>query len=274
MPVLRKIIFDIMGWSMNHYFWDTQIDYLTTTRKQIWNDDYFEFLVKSVWKLNSPRQIVDFGCGYGYLGMKLLPLLPLGSTYTGIDMGKELLNEARRLFQDSPFKAEFICADLRNYVPEKQYDIAVCQAVLRHIPQSQVILKKMVDSVTSQGMVICIEVNRRMENAGIYVDGMVYNVFGKDTELKEQWEIELKNGGRDFMTGSKVPIYMEQLGSRNVGVRINDFVDFISPFREKDRYKERIETFLKSNELERPKESEAYISALQSRSLLISYGTK
>jgi 16S rRNA G1207 methylase RsmC len=32
-------------------------------------------------------KIIDFGCGYGYLGMKLLPLLPKGSTYTGVDKG-------------------------------------------------------------------------------------------------------------------------------------------------------------------------------------------
>ena len=49
---------------MDKYFWDIQLDYLKTTRNQLWNDDYFEFLVKMVWKINKPVNILDFGCGY------------------------------------------------------------------------------------------------------------------------------------------------------------------------------------------------------------------
>lgn len=85
---------------MEKYFWDTKIDYLKTTRKQFWNDDYFEFLVKCVWKLDKPINVIDFGCGYGYLGMKLLPLLAKGSTYTGIDLGEKLLENAEKLFEN------------------------------------------------------------------------------------------------------------------------------------------------------------------------------
>lgn len=44
---------------MDKHFWDTQIDYLKNTRKQFWNDDYFEFLVRHVWKLDKPTNIID-----------------------------------------------------------------------------------------------------------------------------------------------------------------------------------------------------------------------
>jgi 16S rRNA G1207 methylase RsmC len=101
------------------YFWDTKIDYLKNTRQQFWNDDYFEFLVKCVWKLNNPINIIDFGCGYGYLGIKLLPLLPQGSTYTGIDLGEELLKAAEKLFKNSPYQSSFIRANLVDYIPIK-----------------------------------------------------------------------------------------------------------------------------------------------------------
>ncbi|WP_408070210.1 hypothetical protein [Butyrivibrio sp. JL13D10] len=33
----------------------------------MWNNDYFEFLVKCVWKIDKPVRIIDFGCGYGFL---------------------------------------------------------------------------------------------------------------------------------------------------------------------------------------------------------------
>lgn len=70
--------------------WGEKLDYLQSTRTQFWNDDYLEFLVKYVWNIDQPQNIVDFGCGYGYLGLKLLPLLPAGSTYTGIDIAEPL----------------------------------------------------------------------------------------------------------------------------------------------------------------------------------------
>ena len=40
--------------------WDGQIEYLKNTRDYFGNDDYFEFLVHSVWKLNTPINIIDF----------------------------------------------------------------------------------------------------------------------------------------------------------------------------------------------------------------------
>lgn len=260
---------------MDKYLWDTKMDYLKITREQMWNNDYFEFLVRNVWKLNTAKHIVDFGCGYGFLGTKLLPLLPEGSTYTGIDIGEELIKEAKKVFANSPYQHEFIQADLKEYVPNKRYDIAICQAVLRHIPQPNEVLRKMVDSVVPSGMVICIEVNRRMENAGLFIYGCDYDVSEKDVFLNKQWENELENGGRDYLLGIKVPVYMEQLGLKDIGVRVNDFVEFISPTHNKNRYREDADSFLKSNDIPAIKENDKEaLSFINARSLLISYGTK
>ena len=40
--------------------WGKEKDYLTSTRQHMWNDDYFEFLVKFVWKIDKPVKIIDF----------------------------------------------------------------------------------------------------------------------------------------------------------------------------------------------------------------------
>lgn len=259
---------------MEEYFWDTQLDYLKSTRIKMWNDDYFEFLVNKVWQFRGPQNVIDMGCGYGYLGAKLMPLLPEGSTYTGIDMSDVLLEEACKLFRNKPFHTEFINMDLKEYVPDERYDIAICQAVLRHIPQSKEILKKMVDSVVSSGKVICIEVNRKMENAGLYIHDYEHSMTEKDSALQNKWNEELQNGGRDYMMGIKVPIYMEQLGLKDIGIRVNDFVEFISPKHDSDRYKENVKSFLSLNNLQNIDSDTVDLSFVYARSHLISYGTK
>ena len=34
--------------------WNKEIDYLQSTRQRMWNDDYFEFLVRQVWEIDKP----------------------------------------------------------------------------------------------------------------------------------------------------------------------------------------------------------------------------
>lgn len=255
---------------MDKYFWDTQLDYLKTTRTQFWNDDYFEFLVKMVWKINKPVNILDFGCGYGYLGIKLMPLLPNGSTYTGIDIGEVLLHEAIKIFRNSPYPHKFICADLMDYTPKAKYDIAICQAVLRHIPKAEVILQKMIDPITPSGKVICIEVNRVMEEAGYYLHDSRRSEIEALSSFCDQWNKELNDRGRDYRMGIKIPILMQKMGLKDVGVRLNDFVEFISPYQ--DNYTEHVASFLSTRG---PSvESTDNLFALSARCLVISYGTK
>lgn len=257
---------------MEKLFWDSQLNYLKSTRKQMWNDDYFEFLVKSVWKLNRPINIVDFGCGYGYLGTKLLPLIPEGSTYTGLDIGENLLCEARKIFKKSPYKTTFINVDLTKLIPEQKYDLAICQAVLRHIPSPKDILEKMIDSVVLGGMVICIEVNRVMEEAGFYSNDYEHDSIEKTTILKQKWIEELENGGRDYKLGIKVPIYMQQLGLENVSVRINDYVEYASPFNYEQDYEKH--AYSMKNERGFTGEQSKDTFAINARGLVISFGNK
>ena len=208
--------------------WNKELGYLENTRQRMWNDDYFEFLVKQVWKIDYPVKILDVGCGYGDLGKRLLPIIPDGSSYKGIDIAEDLIEKAREDFSNSKYNTEFEVMNLLEYEPVAKYDIVICQSVLRHIPEVKEVLKKMIASTVSGGLVICIEPSRRMENAGLYIDDKDFDIFENDEFLKERWQQEYANGGRDFLVGMKIPGYMSQMGLRNVSVRVNDYVDFIS----------------------------------------------
>ena len=70
--------------------WNDKLEFLKSIRKDWCNSDYIEFLIQKVWRIEGPVNVVDFGCGYGYLCDLLMPLLPEGSTYTGIDNSEKL----------------------------------------------------------------------------------------------------------------------------------------------------------------------------------------
>lgn len=227
---------------MGENMWNGALEYLKKSRRSWWNNDYMEFLIEKVWKITEPVSIIDFGCGIGFLGELLLPLLPDGSVYTGIDIGDKLLEEAKRRFDKTGYETHFIEADLNEYIPKKKYDIAICETVLQHIPNPIKILEKMKNSVKTNGMVICIELNRDVLNAAKYIDGLDYgklNVLGIEQKIRRG---ALDRVGNDFEIGLKLPVYMEKIGLKNIDIRVNDYVQFVNPSNKE--YKSDMEAFM------------------------------
>jgi ubiquinone/menaquinone biosynthesis C-methylase UbiE len=256
-------------------YWNNKSDYLHKVREFFWNDDYMQFLVDNVWKINKPVNVIDFGCGYGYLAMKLLPMLPDGSTYTGIDINENLINEAKAAFESSNYKTEFLVCDAYNYKTDRKYDIAICQAFLRHLSQPQKMLRKMVDALLQDGLLICIEVNRRFENNGLYIKGMDYNSLCFD--FNKFWESELNSEGRDYSIGMKIPFYMQELGLHDIDIRLNDKVNFINPGADKNKYDNEMDSLLKAHgwhETASEKKKEKMISFYMNRGFNRAEGEK
>lgn len=212
---------------MSEYYWDSQIEYLRNTRGLYYNDDYLKFLVENVWKITKPVNIVDYGCGFGYLGLKLLPLLPDGSTYTGIDQGTELINQAKAIFANLPYVTEFRVLDIEAAELEPKYDIAVSHAFLLHMTDPKRILQKMVDSVQNDGMVICFEPHWIGNMANYHLDGTDQSNVVRLGVLQKLYERDNKRTGKNGNIGIQLPIMLSQLGLRNVGCRVSDKVNFL-----------------------------------------------
>lgn len=209
--------------------WNGAINYLKESRYAWWNQDYMEFLIEKVWKVTKPVDIIDFGCGIGFLGELLMPMLPKGSTYTGVDIGDALLEEAKKNFQNADFETTFIHADLKDFSTEKKYDIAICQAVLQHISDPLPVVDTMKESVKPGGMVIGLEVSRNMFSAALYVEGLdigKLNLLGYEQKLRRSSKDIV---GKDFEIGLRLPVYLHQIGLKNVGVRLSDYVQFFTP---------------------------------------------
>ena len=84
-----------------------------------------------------------------------------------------------------------------------------------------------------------------MGEAGQYIHRIFQYNPEFDVSLKNRWEYELSSGGRDYLFGIKAPIYMEQLGLENVGVRLNDFKELISLQQDEFVNKSQMENYIK-----------------------------
>ncbi|WP_201004756.1 class I SAM-dependent methyltransferase [Paenibacillus glycanilyticus] len=214
---------------MEDYYWNDKFVYLSKTRWLYYNDVYLNFLISSVWNINKPVRIIDFGCGYGYLGTKLMSLLPMGSTYTGIDAGDKLIDEARETFRNAPFQTEFILGDIQEMDINKTYDVVVCHAFLLHMDNPKAILQKMIDSSVDRGRIICFEPHWISSMASYHLEGHALSDIVQLGFLQELYERDAQRSGRDGNIGIKLPIYLSQLGVRQIECRVSDRVNFLDP---------------------------------------------
>ena len=192
-------------------FWNQKLEYLLRTRKGSWNDDYAHFLVSQVWKIDKPVSVLDCGCGYGFLGLLLLPYLPKGSAYTGIDFAEDLINKGKTLFERQGTDATFLCKNVFEYSAEDRYDLVVCQAVLRHLDNPAAFIQKMITFAKPGGYVVCIDSNREFECCGLYIDGMDYQELCRHEGLEKKWRTELTMQGRDYAVAIRTAHMMQNL---------------------------------------------------------------
>ncbi|WP_234574491.1 class I SAM-dependent methyltransferase [Bacillus cereus] len=212
---------------METYDWNNKLTYLKNTRDLYYNDDYVSFLVNTVWKITKAVHIVDYGCGYGYLGLVLMPLLPEGSKYTGIDSGETLLAEARELFRLLPYDSEFLEGDATEIELNDRYDIAICHAFLLHMTTPETMLQKMIHSVKKGGKIICFEPHWISNMASYLLDGEKQSEFIQLGVLQKLFESDTQRNGKDGNIGIKIPIYLSELGVKNIECRVSDKVNFL-----------------------------------------------
>ncbi|WP_144611179.1 class I SAM-dependent methyltransferase [Bacillus cereus] len=207
--------------------WNSKITYLKNTRDLYYNEDYVSFLVNTVWKISKPVHIVDYGCGYGYLGLVLMPLLPEGSKYTGIDSGETLLAEARELFRLLPYESEFLEGDATEIELNDTYDIAICHAFLLHMSSPKTMLQKMMHSVKSGGKIICFEPHWISNMSSYSLYGEKQSEIIRLGALQQLFESDMQRSGKDGNIGMKIPMLLSELGVKNIQCRVSDKVNFL-----------------------------------------------
>jgi SAM-dependent methyltransferase len=246
------------------YDWDEKIEYLRKTRSLYYNDDYLQFLIDKVWQITKPVNMIDFGCGFGYLGLKLLGMLPKGSSYTGIDKGEKLIAEANKLFSQLPYPFQFICADILEAEIRESYDLAICHAVLLHMEHPKHVLQKMKFCVKPGGRVICFESHWIASMSNQYLQETTQSDMVKLGILQKLFEMDLNRTGKDGNIGMKIPVYMSELGMTNIDCRQSDRVNFLDPGTS---HRERLYDWLSAEFDSPPDHKTTFIGGLMERGL-------
>jgi SAM-dependent methyltransferase len=80
----------------------------------------------------TPKSVIDFGCGTGSATPYLLDLLKVDSL-KGVDVSAKSLEAAKRLWDSE--RVEFLLMD--SYVPDEKIELAFCNGVFHHIPPDE-----------------------------------------------------------------------------------------------------------------------------------------
>ncbi len=229
-------------------YWNENRELIKVWKALYWNDDYFAFFVKDVLKLTTPVDMIDFGCGYGFLGTKFMPLFAEGSSYTGVELDKEQIKEAEGIFTKSAYRHDFINENVYKFQPKKKYDLVVAMLLLSYMPNPEELLLKMKACLKPGGTLLLIDVNMEVEQAG-YFSGMEIGERGMSRpDFIPIWEYEEKNGGRDYRTGTKLPVMLKKAGFHNIEARISDQVIIYEPTDNRKREMNDIFRFVYAHE--------------------------
>lgn len=210
-------------------YWNGNRELFRIWKSLYWNEDYFSFLVREVWKLDQPVELLDFGCGYGFLGMKFLPLLPAGSSYTGVELDDGELSEANAYFEQTPYQYQFIKQDIYRFQPERKYDVVVALYLMSYVQDPVQLIEKMKECLKPGGLLILIDANMEVEQAGFFSGFEKEENGQKRPDFTPVWDSETAHRERDYRMGTKLPYLMKKCGMKQIQARISDRVTLYDP---------------------------------------------
>lgn len=96
-------------------------------------------------QLPSPASVLDAGCGLGYTVADLQKVVKT-ATITGVDFSPSAIEWAAVKFPS----AQWICADITKFTPDRTFDLVVCTEVIEHIDDYDSVLGNLI-RVTREG---------------------------------------------------------------------------------------------------------------------------
>jgi len=99
-------------------------------------------------RADSPRQVVDLGCGPGELTASLRRLWP-DAEILGVDSSPAMIAKAQAFADDG--RLRFLERDLRTWRPDSDTDVILSNAALQWVPGHRTLLAGLVERLSSGG---------------------------------------------------------------------------------------------------------------------------
>lgn len=194
------------------------------------------------------RRALDIGCGTGTVTLKLLDH---GFTVDALDISRAMLDELSARLGDRKNRVNLIQNDIDTFLerPADPYDLVTMSSVLHHLPDYEATLRKIVDRVRPDGVILIVHEPVGVEGHWLlrrflWLDAVLYNllflpfrdqriVFGIDYKMVDY---QVGNGFRvdtvlDALKGTGCAIIHDERYSA-LKFRITSwFLDHLTPVR-------------------------------------------
>jgi len=187
---------------------------------------------------------IDVGCGLGYLGYTYWPYFGKRGRYIGVDKSKKLLKDAKNSAKEwaRGGKAEFKIANAYTLPFKDDFaDWVMCQTLLMHLERPKEAIKEMIRILRPGGLFIC----KEPDNLSAALSRHFFSAFQfSDKEVILQSKVQLainegrkKLGRGDHSIGNKIPHMLNDLGMKEIDIRMNERVHFLEPPYESEEQK-------------------------------------
>jgi SAM-dependent methyltransferase len=224
---------------------------LVYQRRYAWFDDTLDKF--AAWLgLKPGMTAVDVGCGLGYLGYTYWPYFGKGGHYFGVDVSPKLLRDAAKAAKEWAVNGDacFTEGDVyRLPFPDNFADLVMCQALLMHLEKPELALAEMARVAIPGGLIMCKEpdnlspmlAKRHWSLPELDIEDQL--LLAKVAIICNKGRIKLGQG--DNSIGTRVPRMMNELGLKDIGIRLNDRVFYLEPPYEDPLQKHSLESVKK-----------------------------
>lgn len=113
-------------------------------------DYLMNFLIHTSKNTNTVKNILEIGCGTGYLTNSLINFFP-SAHITAVDISPEMIANIKLKFSSN--SVNFICADIEDIKLDKTYDLIISNATFQWFNDSSSTIKKLFTALKPNGTI-------------------------------------------------------------------------------------------------------------------------